>query len=439
MDYFKMKPRAWICPYCGEEHEYEGQNLEEYKESSPLELVCKKEEWNFPGKITFYCKGEKFWISIRATCEDLDTYSGEFSKKIISKVIKIEGFALEDITKKEKKTDCSCCTVYSCHCKCSSCCGRAICAYHSNATLETDGRYKYKTRFGFVWEESSMKNTIFDQLYRHTPEENVGLIKEWAEKYKPTLQWAVPVVSIYTAYRLLNSSKVDLTKIGKECEKKLGFAFEPLKDKKALRELMAIGGATAAAYVAIKGLGAIFNTEDEITSESVENGMSKLEKIHQKFAWITPKTEKLLPVAVSVIVFYMMTQKPEVLEGAKEKGKNIAEDLISKALVYLGLVKLFVADKLSIDLSNKEEVQKLKKFAFLAVVAGVGLFLYGTNNSDKQEHIEQKNFVKQLLDIMKKLMPTAFAGVASYLVAKNFMPKEYAEVIQPEADTEVID
>lgn len=34
------------------------------------------------------------------------------------------------------------------------------------------------------------------QIYEHSPKENVELIKEFLEKYKGTLKWLVPVVSI---------------------------------------------------------------------------------------------------------------------------------------------------------------------------------------------------------------------------------------------------
>ena len=108
------------------------------------------------------------------------------------------------------------------------------------------------------------KTTIWEQLYEHAPKENVEIAKEWAKKYKPTLKWAIPVVSIYAAYRILNSKSSNLTieNIDGECEKKLGFGLDFLKDKNALRELMVLGGLSAGAYAAIKTVSAIYKKDD---------------------------------------------------------------------------------------------------------------------------------------------------------------------------------
>jgi hypothetical protein len=294
--------------------------------------------------------------------------------------------------------------------------------------------YDEEEYFSVMKKENSMNN-IFERIWKHAPEENFEIVKNWTEKHKSTLQWAVPVVSIYAAYQILKSPAFStrLEKLGNECEEKLGFTLEPLKDKKALRELMVLGGATATAYAAIKGVSSILKTDEDITSESIEEGMGQLEKIHKKFLWITPKTEKLLPVAVSVLIFYMMTMenKADKIETVKE----IAKNLTTKIAVYTELAKYFVADKMKIDLDNEEEVQKLKRFALLAGVAMFGMFLYGTKTTE--EHEEKKadgkeKFFGQLLDIMKKLMPTLFAGTASYLAAKNLLSKEYAEDQQQE-------
>ena len=97
------------------------------------------------------------------------------------------------------------------------------------------------------------KTTIWNQLYKHSPEENIEILKEWINKYKPTLKWAIPVISIYAAYRILNSKNSNLTveNIDSECKKKLGFNLDFLKDKKALNELMVLGGIATGAYVSI--------------------------------------------------------------------------------------------------------------------------------------------------------------------------------------------
>ena len=294
------------------------------------------------------------------------------------------------------------------------------------------------------------KTTIWDQLYKHAPEENVEILKEWANKYKPTLKWAVPVISIYAAYRILNSKDSNLTveNIDGECEKKLGFSLDLLKDKKALSELMILGGLSATAYAAIKAVSAIYKKDDEtdVSVEEIEAGMDKLDGVSKKFGWIQPKTEALLPIATSVIIVYVMTQKPKWFEVVKDKASKLGGNLSTRASVYLDMAKLFVADKLHIDLNNEEDAQKFKRFALLGAIVGVGALIYGKKIfGDKavSEDGEAKNernekleaFISQVLSIMEKLMPTAFAGATTFLVTKHVL-KAKEDVVDVEANEE---
>ena len=107
------------------------------------------------------------------------------------------------------------------------------------------------------------KTTIWEQLYEHSPKENIDIAKEWVSKYKPTLKWVVPVLAIYSAYRILNSknSGFDVSNIYSEGKKKLGFGLESLKDKEALNQLMVLGGLSATAYAAIKGISSIYGKD----------------------------------------------------------------------------------------------------------------------------------------------------------------------------------
>ena len=298
--------------------------------------------------------------------------------------------------------------------------------------------------------EKTTKTTIWDQLYKHSPEENVGILKEWANKYKPTLKWAVPVLSIYAAYRILNSKDSNLTveNIDGECEKKLGFSLDLLKDKKALSELMVLGGLSAGAYAAIKAVSAIYKKDDEtdVSVEEIEAGMDKLDGVSKKFGFIQPKTEALLPIATSVIIVYVMTQKPKWFEVVKDKASKLGGNLSTRASVYLEMAKLFIADKLHIDLNNEEDAQKFKKFALLGAIVGVGALIYGKKIfGDKavSEDGEAKNernekleaFISQVLSIMEKLMPTAFAGATTFLVTKHVL-KAKEDVVDVEANEE---
>ena len=301
------------------------------------------------------------------------------------------------------------------------------------------------------------KTTIWNQLYKHSPEENIEILKEWINKYKPTLKWAIPVISIYAAYRILNSKNSNLTveNIDSECKKKLGFNLDFLKDKKALNELMVLGGLSAGAYAAIKAVSTIYQKDDEtdVSVEKIEVGMDKLDGISKKFGFLQPKTEALLPIATSVIIVYVMTQKPKWFEVVKDKADKVCGNLSTRPSVYLEIAKLFIADKLNIDLNNKEDAQKFKNFALLGVIIGIGMLIYGKKNfGDKavlndgdaknERNEELEAFISQLLSIMQKLLPTAFAGVTTFLVTKHILKSKknddvvFVEVIEENSSEE---
>ena len=152
--------------------------------------------------------------------------------------------------------------------------------------------------------EAAKKGTsIKTLLYERSPKENMAMLKTWAEKYKPVLKWAVPVAAVYGAYRILNSDEFDLSvnNVAETCEKKLGFRMECLENKKALKELMVLGGLSAGAYGAVQALSGLLganNDEKEISPdisvEEVETGMNQLQSISKKFSWLQPKTENML-------------------------------------------------------------------------------------------------------------------------------------------------
>ena len=287
---------------------------------------------------------------------------------------------------------------------------------------------------------TASKTTLRQQLYEHSPKENVELVKQFANKYKPVLKWEVPVASIYAAYRILNSDKFGLSinNISSICEERLGFTLDSLDDKAGLKELLVIGGVCAGAYGAVKTVSTIYSSssdsDEDIAMEDVEDGMNRLECISKKFSWLTPKTEKLLPIALSVMTVFVMTQKPWKIENKfTNKVRALTSDWTFKVHVYSEMVNLFIKDKFNVDLSNEDEQQKLKVFAFLATIVGISIFLYGRKvlgekaASDEEAEIEnQENnilsgFVSQVLPIMKKLAPSVFSVIVTAMVSKKLL------------------
>lgn len=498
----ELTPKRFLCPYCGEWHKWNGYELGYY---DSIKYAAKFSCPNIPyecneGNYRIYFLNDHCYFSTDSICgRAQQSMEGKIPiSSIIESADKpIVTFEVEFITAEEVGSyECRNCS-YSSTCNCVKL-GDAGDKRHMTITFgfefdkddydrivkpallarkekeleereatlelketELDSREaiirQNETILKQTMEDSTMEKTtqvtrtsIWEQLYKHAPEENVEILKEWANKYKPTLKWAVPVISIYAAYRILNSRDSNLTveNIDGECENKLGFSLDLLKDKKALSELMVLGGLSAGAYAAIKAISAIYKKDDEtdVSVEEIEAGMDKLDGVSKKFGWIQPKTEALLPIATSVIIVYVMTQKPKWFEVVKDKASKLGGNLSTRASVYLEMAKLFVADKLHIDLNNEEDAQKFKKFALLGAIVGVGALVYGKKIfGDKavSEDGEAKNernekleaFISQVLSIMEKLMPTAFAGATTFLVTKHVL-KAKEDVVDVEANEE---
>lgn len=281
-------------------------------------------------------------------------------------------------------------------------------------------------------ERNSM--TIKKMLYERSPKENLEQLKNWSEKYKPTLRWAIPMVAVYAAYRILNSNEFDISvnNIADVCEEKLGFKLGLLEDKKVLKELMVLGGISAGAYGAVKAVSAIFGTKtekDDISVEEVEAGMSQLESISKKFAWIQPKMENLMPIAFSVIAVYLILHKPKFNGKIANKVQNLTEDWQVRIGAYLDLAKLFVQDKFNIDLSNEEEQKKMRIIAILALMIAIFAILYGKKVLSKKDEADQEEtedksvetFVEQAKQIIEKVAPSLYTATISLLISKKIL------------------
>lgn len=167
---------------------------------------------------------------------------------------------------------------------------------------------------------------------------------------------------------------------------------------------------------------------EELSVEEIEGKMDSVEEAHQKFAWIQPKAEKLMPVAASVLVVYVLTQKPQWYEKVKDKVVAITGDASAKAGVYIEMAKLFIASKLNIDLDDEAQAKKFKTFALLAAIIGLCAFLYGKGvfNTEEDQSFMEKNpqlkaFIEQAKEIMEKILPTAFSAVTTYMVTKHII------------------
>lgn len=289
--------------------------------------------------------------------------------------------------------------------------------------------------------------TLKQQILEHSPKENFEIIKAWGLKYKNVLKWAGPVAGIYMAYRILNSKDtgINVENIEDICEKEMGFTLDCLKNKRALKELMVLGGISAAAYGAFKAFGAIIGegSDDSLPfEENLEKGMKNLEDTSKKFGWLQPKAEAMLPIAISVIIIFAMTN-PMRLEWVKKTNAKLqatTENWGIRLNLLFEMAKLFVEDKFNVNLSSEEDKKKFAMFALVAAIAGALVFLYGKNilkkkgegSKEKATNTAMQNFMGQLMELMKKLAPTAFAAVTSALISKKMLEKEDVLVLGEE-------
>ena len=300
-----------------------------------------------------------------------------------------------------------------------------------------------------VMEKVSLKK----QLLEHSPKENIEKLKQLAERYKPALKWALPVASIYAAYKILNAqtASFNVNNVEEISRENMGFELPFLKDKKALKELLSFGKVLAVSYGATKLFSSAFsfitdpNSKDEVSVEEIENSMNGLEKASKKLDWLRPKAEDMFPVAISVIIVYLTVNpsKNSYVDKVKEKFHSLTEDWAIRLSLFADLAKAFVNDKFGIDLSSEEEQKKFKMFALLAAIGGILLFLYGkkilkskasTEESEESEGDNEKDvnpkmqaFMKQLVDILKKMIPTVFATITSVLVSKKLLEMDAVE------------
>lgn len=467
----KLTPIEYKCPFCNKMHKWEGGSLLDLKEKEYITL-CEN--------VRSECVDIKYCISINLDkcilhseaemssmqgCVEID-YSIEFSdikevKDTIQYKVPIVGYT--DM-KSKGELNCITCAVANQYCITN--------AFFELGKSNNNYTYNYtKTlviRFSENIEEMSteqilqlaeneenaketkpykevnkMKNVtgIWEQIYEHSPKENVEIVKRWSKKYHSTIKWVVPIAGVYVAYQILNSkeSKITVANAGEVCQKNLGIEIDTLRDKGKLDKLKQYGKIIAGLMVTNKVISTVLNHENEEElegekfSDCVENRIEKVEGMKKYFSFILPKMEELFPLALSVIIVYVMTEKPVKLQQMYQKVGAFLNPIRTKLQVYFEIAQYFFADKLNINLDDEEDKKKAKMFAVMGATLGVGLLVYGGKvlRGKKSDEKEDNNFFKQVLGIMKKVMPIAFTGTAFLFIKKVLgSNSEYEEFIE---------
>ena len=496
----RLTPKRILCPLCGEWHDWEGKTLQSYDEANSYEYECNNVIvyiWVDEDHIRIYadlpCDKLNSEIDVDADLRDME-YDGT------DPVIKIP-FSLEadEIICESECKDCEYC----------DCCNFATIGDNRDDdedeyNFELEFKFEFASRYFNKYSEAAREEKLRQQreaeeaqrqeelarqtksqttnqvkeerkmaeaakkgtsiktlLYERSPKENMSMLKNWAEKYKPVLKWAVPVAAVYGAYRILNSDEFDLSvnNVAETCEKNLGFKMECLENKKALKELMVLGGLSAGAYGAVQALSGLLGVNNEkkeisadVSVEEVETGMNQLQSISKKFSWLQPKTENMLPIALSVIMVYVTLHKPKFTGKLAKKVQVLTEDMQIRVGLYLHLAKDFIQDKFNIDLSDEEEQRKLKICAFLLALMGILAFLYGkkvlgdkseSEADDKKQKKEINKsveaFVAQAKTVVEKLAPAIYTYLITLLASKKILMLEEAQdVLEEEGAGDVV-
>ena len=180
--------------------------------------------------------------------------------------------------------------------------------------------------------------------------------------------------------------------------------------------------------------------------------MNQLQSISKKFSWLQPKTENMLPIALSVIMVYVTLHKPKFTGKLAKKVQVLTEDMQIRVGLYLDLAKDFIQDKFNIDLSDEEEQRKLKICAFLLALMGILAFLYGkkvlgdkseSEADDKKQKKEINKsveaFVAQAKTVVEKLAPAIYTYLITLLASKKILMLEEAQdVLEEEGAGDVV-
>lgn len=464
-DLISMPLKGVLCPYCGSYHYAKKQKipifLTDFNEENVVTMYCEnihkscrerypyrfyvekteEDSYMLHYQIANLCVFRRGAVNASKLSGFSITEHNEFGKGKTSRLeLKVSQTLLEEHVITRFQSSCQNCEVIK-NCEVSG------------YLKEKPNYIKYPLYIGFEFDtevqktinfkevnimEGRNKRSLMEQLYEVSPKENFDILKGWVAKYKSTLQWAVPVVCIYGGYRILKHSSLNVDNIDKECNELLGFDLPLLKDKKELKKLVTLGVLAAGIYGFIKAVHSVDKKVGDVGIDDVEESLSKISDYRKKYDWIREETEPLLPVAVSVLVVYIMTQKPKWFEDAKEKIIAFTGERLDTVKVYAEMVELFITSKLHIDI-NDEDKKKNMRFFFLAAIIGISILLYGKSVMGKKADLEpgeEKNtvaekmapLVEQLMEIMKKLLPGAFAGFVTFLVAKKVVkPDETSE------------
>ena len=282
-------------------------------------------------------------------------------------------------------------------------------------------------------EEALESMTIRQQLWKVSPEVNMIVFKNFLKKHRPDLNWLVPIGAFGVAVYLVKSGHIDLKKIEKFSDEKLGITIDP----NGVKKFAANVSIASVVFAGTKVVGKMFSKKDKeenIFKEISLKGLSfsNIDDAIDEFKGLKgwkPKAEELLPISLSVIALAIIS-KPvkeiKALTWLKNQFFSVFGSLafttVSEAIDN---AVLMLTAKLNLDVSEEEDLAKIKKFIILAVIATILLVTYGRSISkDDSKKKALSSFFTQLLAGMKKMAPAVFATIVAVLVEKNVISED---------------
>ena len=411
-DIFKLVPTYFLCPYCGKWHRWKdfGDLSKPIDGGFKLEFHCQEARARrmdicFVSGFVYYktsidCLRATFILDGKKSIEEID-FDTEESKI----TFKVPFESKSELSRKNCKL-----------CGCKEECNLL------NLAEEGDGRNMTIT-FGFKYDSDEYFDIIKKEEHKMkemprfmtTLAQWIEEAKKWGEEHKTTIRWGVAVGAVVIATKLLKDKKVTADE-----GKKLGLPF--LDNNVAIKELTTLGTIYALGYGVSTAL-----FKPKSSSEASKDTVAEVEEKAKKYPSLAQRAEQVLPTAISILITYAITQKPECLNNILEN----SNDLVMTAKTYVGVGVDVILDKLKIDRETA------KKIVVCVGVAALLTFLYkGAKEKEKLSEMATK-FAEFSVETAKALAPPVFAAVATVLVNEKLWPEDVIDVAFEELDGEV--
>ena len=279
-------------------------------------------------------------------------------------------------------------------------------------------------------ENTTLKNWFLDTTPRQKGQQAMAIVN----KHKDVLKWTLPLAAIYAAYKILDdpNSGITVENADEIFEETFGEKSDFLSNKAKMRKLVKRGSAIALGYAGVK-LASNFTKPSSTTTiedleASIDEGVRKISNSEKVIKSLAPNASDIVPAAISVIILFAMVNpmKLTFLDNAKYKLSSLPKFITNGLEDAVEWGKDILVEHFNIDIESPEFKKNSKKILVLSVIAAVAVFVYGKNMLSKKatakaEKVDSKlkGFMDYLMNLFKKIAPSAFAAVTTVLLASK--------------------